>query len=269
MWTFEPHVGEKIFNDLIREVGVRVVFGERLDLQRGVRKRGARIESITMESGRQFRARVFIDATYEGDLMAKVGVSYHVGREANSVYGESLNGVQTQRVPYGGHNFFRPVNPYVAPGDPKSGRIYGVQKEPPGEEGSGDGRVQAYCFRLCLTDVPENRVPFRKPADYDPARYELVRRYLLTQGTDQFFPDHPAPRAIENPGLGYNPFTVIMPNRKTDSNTKGALSFNLIGFAAQRMGDVFESGCRIGRACRGACSRSGFSGFRFRFLGLG
>ena len=241
MWTFEPHVAEKIFNDLVAEAGVRVIFGERLDLKQGVRKAGnparpdsdagriAHITGIVMESGREFRARVFIDATYEGDLMAKAGVSYHVGREANAVYGETINGLQTKRVPYGGHNFFRPVDPFVIPGDPASDLLFGVTKQPAGEEGSADQRVQAYCFRLCLTDVPENRVPFSQPDGYDPARYELLRRYLLTEGTDQFFPDHPAPKAIENPGLGYNPFTVIMPNRKTDSNSKGAISFNHVG----------------------------------------
>lgn len=229
MWHFEPHVAELILNDMLREAGVTVVLEQRLDLANGVRKRGPRIETVIMESGRQFTAPIFIDATYEGDLLAKAGVSFAVGREANSVYGETMNGVQTRRVPYNGHAFFRPISPYVVPGDPKSGLLFGIQRDPPGEEGSGDHRVQAYCFRLCLTEVPENRVPFTKPADYDASRYELMLRYLLSDGTDRLFPDHPQPRDIESPGLGYNPYTVIMPNRKTDSNSKGAVSSNLVG----------------------------------------
>jgi lysophospholipase L1-like esterase len=231
MWHFEPHVAEKIFNEMVREAGVSVVYGRRLDLSSGVRKDGPRIMAIRMESGREFAGQVFIDATYEGDLMAKAGVAYAVGREAQSVFGESLAGVQTKQVPYNGHNFFRPVSPYVVPGDPNSGLLFGVQAEPPGEEGSGDRRVQAYCFRICMTEVPENRVPFEKPEGYDPARYQLLLRYLLTDATDKLFADHPEPRPVESPALGYNPYIVIMPNRKTDSNSKGAISSNLVGGA--------------------------------------
>jgi hypothetical protein len=229
MWNFEPHVAEKIFGDMAREAGVRVVFGQRLDLRNGVRKAGARIESIVMESGHAFRAAVFMDATYEGDLMAKAGVAYHVGRESNAVYGETLNGLQTQRLHFGGHQFSRPVDPYVIPGDPKSGLLFGVTPAPTAGDGSADAKLQAYCFRLCLTDVASNRVPFPQPQGYDPSRYELLLRYLRTEGTEHCFPEHPNPRPIENPALGYNPFTVIMPNRKTDSNTKGAISFNFVG----------------------------------------
>ena len=229
MWYAEPHVAERIFDTLVREAGVTVIRGERLELKRGVVKAGTRIRQLVMESGRTFTATVFIDASYEGDVMAGAGVSYHVGREANSAYDETLNGVQTRRVPYNGHNFFRPVDPYRIPGDPRSGLLYGIQAEPPGEEGSGDHRVQAYCFRLCLTNVPENRVPLPKPEGYDPEHYELLLRYLRTEGTDRRFADHPNPRPIEHPGLGYNPFMVIMPNYKTDSNTKGAVSFNFVG----------------------------------------
>jgi hypothetical protein len=229
MWYFEPHVAEKIFHDLLREAGVRVVFGERLDLKRGARRSGSRIQSVLMESGREYRGDVFIDATYEGDLMACAGVSYHIGREANAVYGETLNGLQSKRVVYGGHQFSRPVDPYVLPGDPRSGLLFGVTPAPVGQEGSGDAQLQAYCFRLCLTNVPSNRVPFPKPEGYDPARYELLLRYLLSEGTGRQFPDHPNPNPVENPGLGYDPFTVIMPNRKTDSNSKGAISFNFVG----------------------------------------
>jgi hypothetical protein len=229
MWFFEPHVAERILADMLREAGVAVVFGERLNRQSGVTKSGPRVASIAMESGKTFPGRVFIDATYEGDLMAAAGVSYHVGREANSVYGEMLNGVQTNRLPYHGHALFRPLDPYVVPGDKSSGLLFGVQPEPPGDDGTGDRRVQAYCFRLVITDVPENRLPLPKPADYDPKRYELLLRYLLLDGTDNVFRDNPNPQPIENPALGKDPNTKIMPNRKTDQNTKGAISSNFVG----------------------------------------
>jgi hypothetical protein len=229
LWHFEPHVAEKIFAELLREAGVTVVFGERLNRAAGVAKSGSRIVSITTESGKLFPARVFIDATYEGDLMATAGVSYHVGREGNAAYGETLNGVQTKRVPYSGHNVFRPLDPYVIPGVKTSGLLFGVQAEPPGEEGAGDHRVQAYCFRLCMTDVPENRLPFPKPDSYDPKTYELLLRYLLLDGSDKTFPEHPSPGKIENPALGRDPNIRLMPNRKTDMNTKGAISSNFVG----------------------------------------
>jgi hypothetical protein len=208
-WSFEPHVAERIFNALIREANVPVVLGERLGLSGGVRKKGARIVAIAMESGRTFRGRMFIDASYEGDLMAKAGVSYHVGREANEVYGETLNGVQTRNAVH--HQFIKPVDPYVVPGDPASGLLPGVHADGPGAEGSGDHRVQAYNFRMCTTDVPENRRPWPKPADYDPLRYELLLRNF--EAGDHRVPWH----------------AVMMPNRKTDTNNNHAVSTDYIG----------------------------------------
>jgi hypothetical protein len=209
LWRFEPHVAEKVFGDLIREAKVPVVLGERLDLKKGVTREGTRLAAITMESGKTFRGRVFIDATYEGDLMAKAGVSYTVGREANSVYGETLNGVQTRRAV--SHQFLKPVDPYVKPGDPSSGLLPGVHGGPPGEEGQGDKRVQAYCFRMCLTDDPGNRLPFPKPGGYDPMRYELYLRYILA-GWRDVWGNH-----------------QLMPNRKTDTNNHGGFSTDNIG----------------------------------------
>ena len=229
MWHFEPRVAEQILWDMVRQAGVEVELAQRLDLSGGVFKTGQTIDRIEMESGLVIGAKVFIDATYEGDLMAKAGVAYHVGREGNSIYNETMNGVQTRRVPYNGHNFFRPISPYRIPNDPQSGLLFGVQSEGPGKEGEADRRVQAYCFRLCMTEVPENRVPFAKPSDYDPDRYELLLRYLTSESSDRLFADHPKPRDIESPALGYNPYTVIMPNRKTDMNSKGAISSNLVG----------------------------------------
>lgn len=207
-WTFEPHVAEQIMDEFVREAGVTVVRQERLDLAGGVKKQGPRIVLIRMESGREFAGRAFIDATYEGDLMAKAGVSYHVGREANSVYDETLNGVQLGSKK---HQFNAPVDPYVVPGDPKSGLLPGVHAGGPGEHGQGDRRVQAYNFRMCMTDDPANRLPFPKPAGYDPLRYELLRRYIEAGVFD---------------ALGSN---LPMPNRKTDTNNNGAFSTDNIG----------------------------------------
>ncbi|HEY3246177.1 MAG TPA: FAD-dependent oxidoreductase [Phycisphaerae bacterium] len=208
-WTFEPHVAEQVFNDVVRAAHVPVIFGERLDLRQGVVKRGAAITEIRMESGRRFAARVFIDATYEGDLMAKAGVSYRIGRESSADYGESLNGVQTVEATH--HQFTAPVDPYVTPGDTASGLLPGIDPAGPGAEGSGDRRVQAYCFRLCTTDVPENRRPWEKPGDYDPQAYELLLRNF--EAGEHAVPWH----------------RVLLPNRKTDTNNNRAVSTDFIG----------------------------------------
>jgi hypothetical protein len=208
-WTFEPHVAEKVFHDLIREHKIPVVFGQRLDLTKGVRKDGARLVAITMESGETYRGKMFIDATYEGDLLAKAGVSYHVGREANRTYGETLNGVQVRNATH--HQFIRKIDPYVRPGDPSSGLVPRVQPGPPGTDGEGDHRVQAYNCRLCATDRPENRRPWPKPANYDEKQYELLLRNF--EAGDLRLP--------------WNP--VLMPNRKTDSNNNFAFSTDNIG----------------------------------------
>jgi len=209
MWGFEPHVAEQVFNDMVREARVPVVCEERLDLNGGVKMQGGRISAITMESGRVFYGRVFIDATYEGDLMAKAGVSYTVGREGNAKYGETLNGVQVAQGIY--HQFIKPVDPYVQPGDPSSGLLAGIQASGPGQEGQGDRRVQAYCFRMCATDVPENRVPWPKPKGYDPKRFELLLRNIEAG-------DH---RIVW--------IRSSMPNRKTDCNNRYAVSTDNIG----------------------------------------
>jgi hypothetical protein len=209
MWTFEPHVAEQVMDELVADYKIPVMRRERLDLKNGVKKNGARITSIVMESGKTYEGRVFIDATYEGDLMAKAGVSYHVGREANSVYNETLNGVQTKNATK--HQFTQPVDPYIKPGDRSSGLLPGVHGDSPGEEGAGDPRVQAYNFRICMTDAPDNRIPFTKPDDYDPLRYELLLRYIQAGVFDLF---------------GNN---QLMPNRKTDTNNHGGFSSDNIG----------------------------------------
>ncbi|UCF42907.1 MAG: FAD-dependent oxidoreductase, partial [Planctomycetota bacterium] len=208
-WMFEPHVAEAIFEEIIREAGVSVIYGERLELGGGVQKEGLQIVAIKTESGEVFRGKMFIDATYEGDLMAKAGVSYAVGRESNTKYGETLNGVQTQNARY--HQFEKPVDPYVKRGDPSSGLLPRLHGEGPGIEGEGDHRVQAYCFRMCLTDVVENKVAFAKPEDYDELRYELLLRYYEA-GYDDI------------PWLPH-----MMPNRKTDTNNRHGFSTDNIG----------------------------------------
>lgn len=209
MWGFEPHVAEKLFESMLDEAGVAVVRGARLDLANGVEKDGERIVALRMESGERFQALMYIDATYEGDVMATAGVAYTVGREANALYGETLNGVQTANAIY--HQFIAAVDPYVVAGDPLSGLLPGVHGDGPGQEGASDHRVQAYCFRMCTTDAPANRVAWRKPDAYDPLRYELLLRNFEVG-------DHRAP---------WSP--TPMPNRKTDTNNNFAISTDYLG----------------------------------------
>ncbi len=212
MWTFEPHVAMKVYKDWLAEYpAIQVVMNERLDLKNGVKKNSATkaIESISMESGKIYAGKVFIDATYEGDLMAKAGVPYHVGREGEKVYGENLNGIRVEKSTH--HQFTHKVDPYVIPGKPESGLIPLIQAGGPGEEGAGDHRVQAYNYRMCTTDVAENRRAWPKPDGYDEKTYELVLRNCEAG-------DH---RKSWNP--------VWMPNRKTDTNNNFAVSTDYIG----------------------------------------
>ena len=213
MWIFEPSVAEKIFEDLVRESQIPVVRAEWLDRARGVKKTGSRILAITMHSGKTYAGKMFIDATYEGDLLAAAGVAYHVGREANSVYGEQHNGVQTGVLHHRHHFGVLPekISPYVVPGVAQSGVLPRVSAEPPGVFGEGDRRVQAYCYRMCLTDVAENRIPFAKPAGYDPQQYELLARIYAAGWTETFGKFDP------------------IPNHKTDTNNHGPFSTDNIG----------------------------------------
>jgi hypothetical protein len=209
MWVFEPHVAEKVFNDMAREAKLEIVAGERLDLNGGVAKQGNSITSIRMESGKTFAAKVFIDATYEGDLMAKAGVSYTLGREGNDVNAETINGIQSAKatknqLPAG-------IDPYVIKSDRASGLLAGVNANAGGADGKGDKRIQAYCYRMCLTDAPENRVMIEKPQGYDENQYELLFRAIEAGQKDAFFK------------------LDMMPNRKTDSNNASGISTDLIG----------------------------------------
>lgn len=224
-WGFEPRVAEKIFQEMLAEAGVRHEPNQLLvrDRGRGVRKRGNRIASIVTESGKVYSGRMFIDATYEGDLLAEAGVSYVVGREGNAMYGETLNGIQTAKTQnhlftHQGERYpARPlpvsarVDPYVVKGSPASGVLPGINPNAGGEDGQGDHRVQSYCYRLCLTDAPSNRVPFAPPPGYREGDFELLFR--MFEAGEQRIPWLPG----------------NMPNRKTDTNNRLAVSMNLIG----------------------------------------
>ena len=213
MWIFEPHAAEQVFEDYVKEFKIPVHRDEWLDRAQGVKKSGAHIASITMLSGKTYTGRMFIDATYEGDLMAAAGVEYHVGREANSVYGEKWNGVQVG-VLHHRHHFGavkEKISPYVVPGDPQSGVLPRISTNAPGVYGEGDHRVQAYCFRYCVTDHPDNRVPFPKPDGYDAKQYELLLRIYAAGWRETF--------------VKFDP----IPNRKTDSNNHGPFSTDNIG----------------------------------------
>ncbi|MDO6601144.1 FAD-dependent oxidoreductase [Arenibacter palladensis] len=210
MWIFEPHVAEKVFEDLVAEEQIRVDRDEWLDREKGVEMEDGNIVSITTLSGKTYTGKIFLDATYEGDLMAAAGVSYHVGREGKEVYGEEWNGVQTG-VLHHKHWFASDISPYVVPGDPSSGLLPKVSGEHPGEKHSGDDKIQAYCFRMCMTNHPENRIPFPKPEGYDPLNYELLARVFETGRKDWFEKFDP------------------IPNHKTDTNNHGPFSSDNIG----------------------------------------
>ena len=211
MWIFEPHAAEKVFEDFVKEYSLTVHRNEWLDRStKGVSKKGGKIRSFRTLSGKQYCGKMFIDATYEGDLMAAAGVSYHVGREANSVYNEKWNGVQTEVFQHG-HHFKAKISPYKIENDPSSGLLPEVSAEPSGAYGTGDKRIQAYCFRMCLSNHPDNRIPFAKPAGYDPARYELYARVFASGWRET-----------------YDKFDPI-PNRKTDTNNHGPFSTDYIG----------------------------------------
>lgn len=212
MWTFEPHVAENILFQMINEAKVPVYFQQRLA---AVKKDGTRITEITMENGKIYRAKMFIDATYEGDLMAKAGVSFTVGREANAQYQGTLNGVRAETLK---HQFTVALDPYVKPGDPSSGLLPFIQPGDGGKPGDSDRSVQAYNFRLCYTRNPANRLPHAKPEKYDPAQFELLARYLEALVA-----------AGKKPQLAefWNP--IWMPNQKTDINNNGGFSTDFIG----------------------------------------
>lgn len=210
MWIFEPHVAEKVFEDFIAEYDIPVHRDEWLDREQGVEKVDNRVVAMTTLSGKTFRGKIFIDASYEGDLMAAAEVRYHVGREANGVYNETWNGVQVG-VLHHRHHFMQPMSPYQVPDDPASGLLARISADDPGKKGEGDHRVQAYCFRMCLSNHPENRVPFAKPENYDASQYALLARIFEGGWRETFHKFDP------------------IPNRKTDTNNHGPFSTDNIG----------------------------------------
>ena len=232
MWTFEPSAAIEVYKRMMEPEKIKVIYGEKLDRKGGVSIEGTRIVEIGMENGKTYRGRMFIDATYEGDLMAAAGVSYNVGRESNDQFGETLNGVQANKTSLTlrgrisrnqyNHNFIDGVDPYIVKGDPSSGLLPFVEKESPGKDGQGDGRIQAYCYRMTLTDHPENRTPFAKPEGYNEMEYELLfRNYEAAKGPVEemyAYGDKLVPWI--NSG---------MPNRKTDTNNQKGFSTDFIG----------------------------------------
>ncbi|MGN6418269.1 MAG: FAD-dependent oxidoreductase [Pseudobacter sp.] len=212
-WIFEPSVAENILWEYLKSADVPVQSGYRL---KGVQKNGNTITGITIEPSQKpaadelIHAKMFIDCSYEGDLMAKAGISYTVGRESNSTYGETYNGVQLME----GHQFPDNIDPYKIPGDARSGLLWGISDNSVSAQGSGDRMVQAYNFRICLTNNPLNRIDITRPAGYDSTKYELLLRFI-----QQVKP------ADLKPFLKID----IMPNQKTDINNKGPFSTDMIG----------------------------------------
>ena len=175
-WIFEPSAAEATFKQYIKEGNVDVLYQHQLA---DATKENGNITSITVQhatnnSKQTIKAKVFIDCTYEGDLMAKAGVSYTVGREANSQYGETYNGVQLRDK----HQFLDGIDPYKTPGKPESGLLWGISPERVDAQGAGDKKVQAYNFRICLTSNPRNKIEITQPEGYDASKYELLLRVL-------------------------------------------------------------------------------------------
>lgn len=215
-WIFEPHIAENTFKWYMDHSNAEVIYGQ---LLKDVSKQGTQISSITLQpadklgtASMKVNAKVYMDCTYEGDLLAKAGVSYHVGREDKRVYGETLNGVQLLT----GHQFPDGVDPYIVPGDANSGLLWGINPESVKPKGTGDKKVQAYNYRIALTNAPANRIPITKPDNYDPKRYELLRRQKQLQ-----------------PWKELNDVFIwsLMPNGKTDINNRNGFSTDMIGMS--------------------------------------
>lgn len=199
-WVYESKVAEQIMLDMLNEAGVSLWTNERLDLDKGVKKQGREIASIMLESGKTVEAKIFIDATYEGDLLARAGVSYIVGRESNDTYKETFNGY---RINHKDGTDLTAIDPYIVAGDKNSGLLPYIDINLPIQQGQADKRVQAYCYRVTLTDDPSNRVKVQKPKNYNPLWYEVLVR-----------------RIQQNPELELQKIITLtpMPNRKTDTN---------------------------------------------------
>ena len=210
MWIFEPHVAEQAMEDFVEENKLKIYRDEWLERKQGVKMNDGKITSIKTLSGKTFSAKMYIDATYEGDLMAAAKVSYHVGREANDTYNEQWNGIQALVFQHA-HYFKNNIDPYKIPGDKKSGLLTGISTDQPGPNGMVDHKLQAYCYRMCLTNKAENKIEFPKPDRYNAMDYELLLR-VFNAGWDELFNK-------------YDP----IPNHKTDTNNHGPFSTDFIG----------------------------------------
>lgn len=230
MWIFEPRIALTVFKNWLAEhPEIAVHRGEYLDRENGVEKVGKKIKSITTLSGKKYRAKMFIDATFEGDLMAAAGCKYTVGRESNAQYGEDFNGYRGT-LRQNGHYFTAKVDPYKIKGDKKSGLLKYVSGEKPPKDGSADRRVQAYNYRLCFTDYAPNRVDLPVPENYNAADYELCGRWF--EADPEAFP------------------LIIskMPNGKTDINNKMAFSTDFIGENYNYPEASYEERAKIAKA---------------------
>jgi len=205
--VFEPKIAESIFDSMIKDAGVNIIKG-RLDLKKGVVMDGKRISKILLENGDVIEGKMFIDASYEGDLLPLAGVSFTIGREANAKYNEVGNGItgvaKKNQLPKG-------IDPYVVKGDASSGLLPGVNLDMGGAAGGGDEKLQAYCYRMVLTNVPENRIMITKPKNYNEADFEILFRAIEVGQKSGFFK------------------TSMIPNGKTDSNNTGGISCDWIG----------------------------------------
>ncbi|BCS32760.1 xanthan lyase [Luteitalea sp. TBR-22] len=231
-WYLEPHVAEAIFREWAAEAGVQVFYRHRLVEKTGVTKEGTQVTAIRLENGAEFRAKVFVDSTYEGDLMAQAGVSYTFGREGVEQYGESLAGVR-DRTPL--HQFQVSV-----PARDETGRLLPeISGEPKAPAGSADTKLQAYNFRVCMTQRADNRVPFPKPAGYSPARYALLAKMLAAMDAVKreaaLAPEAQVQKGDPR-GRLKQPWSLWdvmkpdpLPNGKTDTNNNGAFSTDYIG----------------------------------------
>lgn len=240
-WIFEPHVAEDIFNGYVEKADFKVLYQNRIV---SVTKENSTINEITVENPdltgdgakTTIKGKMFIDCSYEGDLMAKAGLSYTVGRESNSAYQETHNGVQLGNT----HQFMDGVDPYKIPGDPKSGLVWGINADTLAPRGTGDKKVQAYNYRVCLTRDPKNRIPITKPKNYDASHYELLLRYLAKfpkEMEDKVTPQWPA--------LGFE----LIPNQKTDiNNGHSAMSTDMIGMNYDYPDASYEKREKIAKA---------------------
>ena len=227
-WTFEPKAAQVIIDQYASHPNIRVFHREFL---RKVNSEQGRIQSIEMLSGLVAEAAYFMDCTYEGDLLALAGVRYAVGRESNSQYGETINGVQVRPK----HQFSHPVDPYVIPGDPSSGTLPYVNEFETAPEGSADHRIQAYNFRVCMTDDPELKIDWKRPDSFREIDHELARRWFNTD-TDDYNAHLPNPKNndLPDPDSILRKFDVMEIRTadgylKTDTNNHGPVSTDFIG----------------------------------------